>query len=188
MKRAYSLFEIKGYDDDARELTGMATTPEPDRAGDIVDPKGAEFKLPIPLLWQHDGNAPIGEVTHARVTAKGIEVRAKLAKTDTPGELKDRLDTAWESLKIGLVKGFSIGFRGIKADPIDADSWSLHFKVWEWLELSAVTIPANSGATIQTVKSMAQAERVALDQRNGVVRFDRIHGRVRSKSGVIYSR
>ena len=187
MKHAYSVFTVKGCDDDARELTGTATTPEPDRSGDIVDPEGAQFKLPIPLLWQHDANSPIGEVTAARVTSKGIDVRATLAKTDTPGKLKDRLDEAWESLKIGLVKGFSIGFRGIEAEQID-DGWSLHYKSWEWLELSPVTIPANSGATIQTVKSMAQAERVALDQRNGIVRFDRVHGRVRSKSGCIYLR
>lgn len=185
MNRAYSLFEIKGFDDDARELTGIATTPEPDRMGDIVEPKGAQFKLPIPLLWQHDASQPIGQVTQANITSSGINIRATLSKTDTPGALKDRLDEAWESLKIGLVKGLSIGFSPIEAAPIK-DSWAQHFKTWEWLELSAVTIPANSGANIQTVKSLANAERVALDQRSGVVRFDRTNGRVRSGSNCIY--
>ena len=187
MKRAYSLFQVKGFDDDARELTGIATTPEPDRMGDIVEPKGAQFQLPIPLLWQHNADAPIGQVTHAKITSKGIDIRATLAKTDTPGVLKDRLDTAWESLKIGLVKGLSIGFSPITSDRIE-DSWSQHFKTWEWLELSAVTIPANAGANIQTVKSMAKAEQVALHRGEDIVTFNRINGRVRSKSNCVYLR
>ena len=29
--RAYSLLEVKAYDDEKREITGIATTPEPDR-------------------------------------------------------------------------------------------------------------------------------------------------------------
>ena len=187
MKRAYSLFTIKGFDDDTRELAGTATTPQPDRMGDIVEPKGAQFKLPIPLLWQHRANEPVGQVTQAKVTADGIEVRAQLAKTDTPGKLQDRLNEAWESLKIGLVRGLSIGFSPIEFDDIE-NSWAVHYKKWEWLELSAVTIPANSEASIQTVKTMAQAERIASDQRKGVVRLDRKHGRVRHKSGCIYLR
>lgn len=39
--------------DAKRIIRGTATTSSVDRAGDIVDPRGAEFKLPLPLLWQH---------------------------------------------------------------------------------------------------------------------------------------
>ena len=49
MKRAYSLLEIKAVDDDQRVITGIATTPEPDRVGDIVEPMGAKFANPLPL-------------------------------------------------------------------------------------------------------------------------------------------
>jgi phage head maturation protease len=82
-----------------------------DRDGDIVEPKGAEFKLPIPLLWQHDSRQPIGQVFYAKVTSAGIEIKARIAKVAEPGTLKDRLDEAWQSIKAGLVKGLSIGFR-----------------------------------------------------------------------------
>ena len=185
MNRAYSTFQIKGFDDERRELSGIASTPMPDRMGDIVEPKGAQFRLPIPLLWQHDSNQPIGNVTRAKVTDSGIEVTAKLAKSDTPGKLQDRLNEAWESLKIGLVRGFSIGFAPLESVQIK-DTFSYRYSAWEWLELSTVTIPANSEATIQMIKSYDYDLRAALGQRDGVVRFERSNGRVRSKNGVVY--
>lgn len=160
MKRAYSLFEIKNFDDDKRELEGIATTPTPDRMGDIVEPKGAVFKTPLPLLWQHMSDKPIGNVTEAKVTDDGIRIKARLAKSDAPGSLKDRLDEAWESLKLGLVRGLSIGFSPLESSQIK-DTFSYRFTSWEWLELSAVTIPANAEASIQTVKSIDTELRAA---------------------------
>lgn len=49
--RAYSVLEIKAVDDDSQVISGIATTPETDRMGDIVDPMGAKFAAEIPLLW-----------------------------------------------------------------------------------------------------------------------------------------
>jgi len=73
-RRAYSLLEIKSVDDDKHIIFGTATTPETDIMDDVVEPDGAEFKLPIPFLWQHDSDKPIGYVTKAKVTSKGIDV------------------------------------------------------------------------------------------------------------------
>lgn len=159
-ERAYSLLTIKSVDDGERVIVGIATTPSTDRYSDIVEPKGAVFELPVPLLWQHDSGQPIGHVTAAKVTASGIEITAKLVDIDTPGTLKDRLDEAWQSIKSGLVRGLSIGFRAIETARI-ADTWGVHFLKWEWLELSAVTIPANADATIQTIKSFDTQQRAA---------------------------
>jgi HK97 family phage major capsid protein/HK97 family phage prohead protease len=150
--RAYSLLSIKSINEDKREITGIASTPETDRMGDIVDPNGAEYKLPIPLLWQHDSGQPIGEVYAARSTKEGIEIKARVAKAPAPGTLSDRLDEAWQSIKIGLVKGLSIGFRPIEYAFMD--NGGMHFSKWDWLELSAVTIPANADASIITIKSI----------------------------------
>lgn len=160
MNRAYSLLEIKAVDDDARVITGIATTPAPDRMDDVVEPKGAQFKLPIPFLWQHNHEQPVGQVTKAVVTAAGIEVTVELAKVDEPGTLKDRLDEAWQSIKAKLVRGLSIGFSPIESANIDG-SWGRRFLKWEWLELSAVTVPANSQASIQTIKSIDREQRAA---------------------------
>ena len=162
LQRAYSLITIKAVDDDERVITGIATTPEPDRLGDIVEPKGAEFKLPIPLLWQHNSREPIGHVIAAKVTAEGIEIKARFAKLNDPGKLKDRLDEAWQSVKSGLVRGLSIGFNSMRefTEPIPG-TFGLRFLKWLWLELSVVTIPANQDATITAVKSIDTPLRAA---------------------------
>lgn len=152
MERAYCLLQIKSIDEDARVIEGIATTPSTDRMGDIVEPEGAEFKLPLPLLWQHNSREPIGHVTKAKVTEDGILIRAELVKFDEPGDLKNLLDKAWGMIKTGLVRGLSIGFKSLE----DADikgTFGIRFLKWEWLELSAVTIPANVDASIQTLKT-----------------------------------
>lgn len=151
-RRAYSLLHLKAVSDDERELTGIASTPTPDRQEDILEPKGAIFKLPIPLLWQHRSAEPIGEVYAARVTDDGIEIKARIAKVTEPGRLKDRLDEAWQSIKAGLVRGLSVGWKPKEYAAI-AGTYGIHAFSWEWLELSAVTIPANAEASILTVKN-----------------------------------
>jgi HK97 family phage major capsid protein/HK97 family phage prohead protease len=149
-QRAYSLLTIKSVDDAERIITGIATTVTADRMGDIVEPKGAEFTLPLPLLWQHRSAEPIGEVFDAKVTADGIQIKARVAKASEPGKLKDRLDEAWQSMAMGLVKGLSIGFSAIEYAFTET---GIHFQKWAWHELSAVTIPANAEANIATLKS-----------------------------------
>lgn len=153
--RAYSLFTVKAVSEDKRIITGVATTISPDRDGDIVEPKGAVFKLPLPFLWQHDRAQPIGNVVAARVKANEIEVDIEVVKPtpDMPSQLVARLEEAWSSIKAALVRGLSVGFRPLEYAQIE-DTGGLRFTRWEWFELSAVTIPANSQASISTVKSL----------------------------------
>ena len=150
VKNLYSQFVLKAVDDEKREISGVATTPTTDRVGDIVESKGAEFTLPIPLLWQHDSLSPIGNVTKAKVTSAGIEITARLERLDSPPALKNRLEEAWQSIKSGLVRGLSIGFSPIEYAFTDS---GVHFLKWSWHELSAVTIPANAEASITAIKS-----------------------------------
>jgi len=154
MDRAYSLIEIKSVNEDLREIEGIASTPTTDRMGDVVEPKGAKFTLPTPFLWQHDHKSPIGHVTHAKVTDKGISVRVKIASDDEPGPLKDLLDMSWRAIKKGLVRGLSIGFRSLEDPEPIKGTYGLRFTSWELLELSAVTVPAQAEATITTIKSI----------------------------------
>ena len=154
MERAYSLFAIKSIDEEKRLITGIATTPGVDRVGDIVEPEGADYKLPMPFLFQHDASQPIGNVTRAKVAKSGIVVEIQLAKPDEPGPVKDRVDAAWQDIKLGLVRGLSIGFKSIEAAR-NEDTGGRRFLKWSWIELSAVTIPANADASITTVKAAA---------------------------------
>jgi len=167
LDRAFSLLEIKQVDEDARQITGMATTPTADRMNDVVEPMGAQFTLPIPLLWQHRSDEPIGHVTHATVGKAGIEIVAKIAKGVTA-----EIDRAWSLIKAGLVPGLSIGFKSIEHEVIPTTK-GIRFKKWSWLELSAVTIPANATATITTIRSLDTAQRAASGQHaHGVVHLN----------------
>ena len=153
MKRAYSILTLKASaDGDERVIEGVASTPTPDRMGDIVEPMGAKFALPMPLLWQHDHSKPVGFVEFAEPTEEGIPFRARLAEVTEAGALKDRIEEAWQSVKAGLVRGVSIGFQALEYSFLDTGG--IRFSAWEWVELSLVTVPANAEATIQNIKSI----------------------------------
>jgi len=163
LDRAYSILHIRSVDEDARVIEGIASTPRADRMGDIVEPMGAQFALPMPLLFQHDARQPIGHVEFAKPTKDGIPFRAVIAKIADAGKLRDRVDEAWQSVKAGLVRAVSIGFRAIDREFMEGGG--IRFKTWEWLELSVVTIPANADATITTIRSIDTELRAASGQR-----------------------
>ncbi len=172
MERAYSLLEVKAFQETADEwvIEGIASTPTPDRTGDVVEPMGARFKLPMPLLWQHLSDKPVGRVEFARPTAKGIPYVARLPKVTEAGVLKDRIDEAVQSIKYRLVGAVSIGFRALEDGVERMKSGGLRFSAWEWLELSLVTIPAQADATITSIKSIdRQVLRAATGRKRGGV-------------------
>lgn len=160
MNRAYSLLEIKALDDDARVISGIATTPTPDRVGDIVEPMGVKFTNPMPLLWQHQHDKPVGSVEFGKATEKGIPFTATVAKIEDAGSLKELVDMAWQSVKAKLVRGVSIGFRPMEYSYIE--NGGIRFSETEVYELSLVTIPANAEATITSIKSIDREHLAAL--------------------------
>lgn len=157
--RAYSVLNVKSIDEEDRVIRGIATTPSVDRVGDIIDPMGVKFQNPLAFLWQHQHDKPIGSVKFDKPTKDGITFEATIAKSDEPGTLKDRLDEAWQSIKAGLVRAVSIGFRPIEYSFMD--NGGIRFSETEVYELSAVTIPANADALITTIKSIDAAARKA---------------------------
>ncbi|KKI44239.1 phage capsid protein [Obesumbacterium proteus] len=152
LNRACTLMTVKSVNEDERVITGIASTPSPDRDGDILEPGGATFRSDTPFLWQHDRSQPIGTCT-PKMVKEGLQITAKLVKPtpDMPSQLAARLDEAWASIKAGLVRGLSIGFRPIEYSFLDEGG--IRFLSWDLLEVSAVTIPANAECSIQTVKS-----------------------------------
>lgn len=149
--RAYSAFEVKALDADGRKFSGWATTPAIDRVGDTVNPLGARFKNPLPLLHQHRYDSPIGVVRFGKPTKQGIEFDAEIPEIDEPGLLKDRVDMAWGEIRHGLVRAVSIGFRALKYAFRDD---GIDYQEVEIFELSTVTIPALPDAVISSVKAM----------------------------------
>jgi HK97 family phage major capsid protein/HK97 family phage prohead protease len=147
-----SLWHVKSVDTDRRVISGMATTPEPDRRGDIIEPLGVSFTNPLPLLLFHDTTRPVGSVTFKKPTKDGIAFEATIAAIEESGTLRERVNEAWQSVKAGLISGVSIGFRALESAFMK--DGGIHFLKTEVVELSLVTIPANANASILTVKSL----------------------------------
>jgi len=158
LQRAYSLLEVKSVDAAQRVVEGIASTPTPDRGGDVMDPAGAQFVLPMPFLWFHDDKNPIGEVFAADVRPDGIYIKAQVSTVTVPGRLKTLVDEAWAAFTANppLVRGLSIGWKALAIEPVRGTRFTRVLK-WIWGELSAVTVPMNTDATILSVKSLDQA-------------------------------
>ncbi|RPH38341.1 phage major capsid protein [bacterium] len=177
MNRAYSTINIKSVDEERRIIEGIASTPTPDRVGDVVVPEGMEFKTPFPFLYQHNSRQPIGLVTSAMVSSDGMRVRVQIAK----GGVAPFIDEAWALIKEGLIRGLSIGFRSLE------ESWDKTLNGYRYLrteimELSAVTIPANAEASITSIKSASHDALAASGQRRAPVQLD-IHSKTPGASG-----
>jgi HK97 family phage major capsid protein len=160
MNRAYSMLTVKSIDAAKRIIKGIATTPEPDRMGDVVEPLGVNFKNPMPLLHQHDASMPVGFVKFDKPTKDGITFTAELPIIQEPGALKDRIDLAWAEVVNELVRAVSIGFRALEYAFIEGTG-GIRFIKSEVLELSLVTIPANASAEFAIIKSCDTAIRAA---------------------------
>jgi HK97 family phage major capsid protein/HK97 family phage prohead protease len=160
---------VKAVNEDERVITGIASTPSPDRDGDIMEPDGAKIQSDTPFLWQHDSTQPIGSCA-VKMVKDGLQIIAKLVAPtpDMPSQLAARLDEAWFSIKTALVSGLSIGFRPIEYAFIDGGG--VRFLSWDLLEVSAVTIPANAECTIQTVKSFDRQILAASGNKHPVVK------------------
>jgi HK97 family phage major capsid protein len=155
--RAYSQLTIKSVDQDRRVIRGVASSPQPDRAGDVIEPLGAVFAAEMPLLLHHNQKSPVGIARFDPPTRDGITFEAELPTIDEPGAVRDEVDRAWTSILHKLIRGVSIGYRSIDNAIEPLKSGGLRFLKTEILELSLVTIPANQAATIAVIKSFDQA-------------------------------
>ena len=149
--QGYSLITLKAVDEEQRIIEGIASTPAIDRDGDEMDPAGAKYVLPMPLLWMHKQDEPLGNVLAVKATSAGLFIRAQIL----PKNVSARIDEAWALIKSGVVRGLSIRARLLKHTR--NATGGLKGSEWEWLETSAVTIPANAAASITLVKSLDAA-------------------------------
>lgn len=150
--RVYTLVsKMKSVSEDSSTITirGMASTTDTDRVGDVIISEawtkgGTDSYLRNPIiLFNHDHNRPIGRGTSLRVTDKGLEITAKISKAD-PYISKLITD--------GILTTFSVGFKVKDADYIK-DTGGLLIKDAELYEVSVVSIPANTSAEFNVVKS-----------------------------------
>jgi hypothetical protein len=163
MNRVFNSLTVRTIDEDKRIIEGWATTGSVDRVGDVVEPLGAEFDLPIPFLLDHDHSLAVGEVERAEVTRKGIRFVARIKKIPEPGLARELTDKAWHLLKYGLRKSVSIGFQPLEREQLPGGGW--RFTRWSWYELSAVSVPANADCVVDGLKRAPGPRVVRLSSR-----------------------
>ena len=148
--KAFSQLQIKSFDEAEGIIKGIATTPTTDRVGDIVEPLGVSFSLPLPLHHEHDRKDVVGQVIEATATASGIEFTARVAK-----DVSEQIAEVWKRVHGGLIRFVSIGFRPLEYEQIKG---GFRFTKWAWDELSLTTIPANPQAAITATKAVQKTQ------------------------------
>ncbi|KGV49468.1 HK97 family phage prohead protease [Burkholderia pseudomallei] len=122
---------------------------------DSVNPLGLSFEKEVPLLLNHKSDQPVGTVQLGTPTPKGLPFKAKIARVDEEGVVKQRTDEAWHSVKTRLIKGVSIGF--IPQEYNYKDDGGINFEKAAIHELSLTAIPCNPEAVISAFKSLSEA-------------------------------
>lgn len=154
---------------DSYSISGYASVfGNKDLHGDIVA-KGAFSeslgeRMPA-LLFGHDMKSlPIGLITKVAEDEHGLAFEAKLPKDDA--FVRDRV---MPQLRIGSLKGVSIGFKTREDDRTDPTARMI--KKAALYEISLVTIPANPAAQISQVKSLSFDDIEGLSDREREARF-----------------
>lgn len=178
----YCTLEVKSFGEGKQGvIRGRLSHIAADREGDVILPKGLKFRLPIPLRHEHMRN--VGHIYAAEVTDNYLDIEAQLADPDEAQseQIRERLLAAWDSVRLGLARGLSVGIIPIKSEPT-GQGYGRKYLEAELIEGSIVEIPANAKATISVVKSYAGRGR-----RSSVSRVDPyIVRRVTRNDGAVY--
>ncbi|CAN5193446.1 hypothetical protein BH09PSE3_BH09PSE3_00930 [soil metagenome] len=108
-----------------------------DRGGDEIR-KGAfagELSKPVPLLWQHDANCPIGEVEMLAEDDRGLRVIGRVA--DDAGVVAG--------------SGLSFGYRVRTARATEDDGTKRELMALELIEVSVVRYPTQPLARVHAI-------------------------------------
>ncbi|MCE7029536.1 HK97 family phage prohead protease [Jiella avicenniae] len=151
-------FEIKAAitSDDAGEITGIAWPfGTADRVGDMIE-KGAfsGAMLPVPMLFGHNPNDPVGVWESVEETDTGLQVKGRLLVADVA-----RAREVHALVASGAVGGLSIGFSTKKAAPRRGGGRTI--SALDLVEISLVTVPAHPGARVTSKKAAANAIAIA---------------------------
>ena len=148
--------ETKILADDAGVVEGLAWPfSTPDRVGDVIE-RGAfaGARLPLPMLFGHDPNDPVGAWTEATEAADGLRLKGRLLV-----EHVTRAREVHALVRAGAVRGLSIGFVTKKAAPRQGGGRTI--SALDLLECSLVTLPMHPGARVTSAKTAIHALGIA---------------------------
>ena len=109
---------------------------------------GFSKNRPLPILWQHRTDEPIGVYISVKEDDYGLAMHGRLLVKDV-----QRASEAHALMKARAVSGLSIGYF-VKEDAIDRTSHIRTLKRLDLRETSIVTFPCNDSARIEAVKSI----------------------------------
>lgn len=101
------------------------------------------------MLWQHNSDEPIGVWDNLSEDGKGLKGTGKFVMETARGR------EAYALLKAGAIRGLSIGYRELEAEP---DGNNRILKKLDLMEISVVSFPANRRANVTAVKSERMEE------------------------------
>lgn len=133
-----------------------------DSTGDIVH-KGAFLnsisqKMPA-MLYQHKTNDPAGVWDKAFEDEKGLYLEGRIPKTNT---------NLVALVKMGAITKLSIGYSVVEGE-YDSKTGIRNLKQLDLWEVSLVTFPANDKATISSVKSFNDDDKIDAEQAEGIL-------------------
>lgn len=141
-------FELKELSSEGIFEGILASYNSIDQGGDTIEP-GAFTKTlqergsKVPLLWQHKTDMPIGDL-HLVDTPTHLRAQGKFQLADPLAQ------KAYLYAKSGTVKGLSIGYEAIKAEPRGTLRVLKEVKLYEG---SLVTLPMDENAVLLSIKS-----------------------------------
>lgn len=111
----------------------------PDKGGDVVVPGAfADAAAPIPLLWQHQPNEPIGFVDSLKEDDRGLRITARIVANGRGAQ-------AAALVQAGAIDGLSFGYRVKAASPTRSGR---RLERLELVEVSLVTFPMQREARV----------------------------------------
>lgn len=166
---AFPQAEKVASDDTLMYHSWRISTPSVDRMKDIVTPRGCEGYLknykanPVVFFNHKSWELPIGKSEHPETGELALRLSDDeiLATCFFHGKTEESIQV-YDLVKLGFLKGASIGFRPIKGtflreedreegkrprDEIDFTNLGIRFDEWELLEWSVVGVPCNQDAT-----------------------------------------
>ena len=161
----YKDFVAEIKEEDVQEngtFRGYASTfgGKPDLGGDVVLPgaftdtlkNGGLMGFGVAMCWMHDTKQPLGAWSKLVEDKRGLAVEGMLAMKTQIGR------EAYEFMKMGAIKGLSIGYMVSKdGSEFDDKKRIRNLKKLDLYEISPVTLPMNPKATITAVKALENA-------------------------------
>ena len=158
MDRCYAVLNVKSVDTERRSFRGWATTVAVDRSPGrlLSNRRGVRVAAGCPAYcFTTTQSCRSAEPRFGKPMEAGIRFDAEIPQVEGPGVMHDRVSEAWDSVRAGIIRAVSIGFRALEDGVERLASGGLRFKAIEILELSLVAVPANQDCTIDVIKRYA---------------------------------